>query len=98
MNQDNEGRLWIATYQWLARYQGGKFVIYGRKQGLPDDSISAIGSDHSGTIWIGTRRSGLYRLRDGVIAPYGAQMSLGVGSTQSTKTATTISGLFPLMG
>ncbi|HZE81612.1 MAG TPA: two-component regulator propeller domain-containing protein [Candidatus Polarisedimenticolia bacterium] len=77
MNQDNEGRLWIATYQWLARYQGGKFVIYGRKQGLPDDSISAIGSDHSGTIWIGTRRSGLYRLRDGVIAPYGAQNEFG---------------------
>jgi len=77
MNQDNEGRLWIANYQWLARYRGGKFVIYGRKQGLPDDSISAIGSDHSGTIWIGTRRSGLYRLRDGVIAPYGAQNKFG---------------------
>jgi ligand-binding sensor domain-containing protein len=77
MNQDRDGRLWIGTAHSVARYQGGKLIVYGRKQGLPGDSVTAIGSDHSGTIWIGTMRSGLYRLQDGVIAPYGAQKEFG---------------------
>jgi len=76
----------------------GKLIVTDEKQGLPDDSVTAIGSDHSGTIWIGTMRSGLYRLQDGVIAPYGAKMSLGVGSTRSTKTSITISGFARIMG
>ncbi|HET6845163.1 MAG TPA: response regulator [Candidatus Angelobacter sp.] len=77
MDEDRDGQLWIATFRSVARYEGGKFIVYGRKQGLPDDAVTAIGSDHSGTIWIGTQHSGLYRLQDGVIVPYGAQNEFG---------------------
>ncbi|HET6841320.1 MAG TPA: two-component regulator propeller domain-containing protein [Candidatus Angelobacter sp.] len=77
MDQDRDGLLWIATPHSVARYEGGKYIVYGRKQGLPDDSVTAIGSDHSGTIWIGTMRSGLYRLQNGVIAPYASLNELG---------------------
>src|SRR5882724_24365 len=77
MNQDREGQLWIAVSHAVARYQDGKLVIYELKHGLSDDLVTAIGSDHFGTIWIGTKRSGLYSLRDGRVAPYSVQNEFG---------------------
>ena len=37
-------------------------TIFGRADGLPNDRITALRADDAGNMWIGTERSGLYRL------------------------------------
>jgi signal transduction histidine kinase/ligand-binding sensor domain-containing protein len=50
-----DGALWIGTSNGLARYtRAGKtrFHTFTTKDGLPDNTISQLYEDHSGTLWI----------------------------------------------
>src|SRR5580700_3680598 len=47
-----DGTLWIGTSSGLGQYRDGHFRIYTTKDGLPDDDIRDLYSDHSGTLWI----------------------------------------------
>ncbi|MFN0102604.1 MAG: two-component regulator propeller domain-containing protein [Bryobacteraceae bacterium] len=62
----HDGALWIGTQEGLVRYHGG-FVTYTKKDGLPDDRISALHVDRLGRIWIGTQGPGLARLLGGKV-------------------------------
>jgi signal transduction histidine kinase/ligand-binding sensor domain-containing protein/CheY-like chemotaxis protein len=58
---DKGGRLWVATRAGLNRMTtGGKgppaFKRYGRSDGLPDITVTAIVNDAKGALWIGTNR------------------------------------------
>lgn len=59
--EDQEGWLWIGTQGGLCRQRGGKFE---RISGL-DMRITALGSDGSGRVWIGTHDNGLYDYFEG---------------------------------
>jgi PAS domain S-box-containing protein len=77
MAEDNQGQLWFASSDSVARLHNDELSIYGEKQGLPHDRITSLGADRRGDIWIGTNHSGLYRLHSGHITRYGSKKDFG---------------------
>ena len=54
--QDAEGYLWVGTQQGLSRFDGVRFLDFGRGQpnDLPGAFIQALRLDAAGRLWIGT--------------------------------------------
>lgn len=55
--QDTKGRLWIGTNDngvGCYDYKTGEVQFYSTENGLPADSIRAIGEDYNGNIYVGT--------------------------------------------
>jgi signal transduction histidine kinase/ligand-binding sensor domain-containing protein/ActR/RegA family two-component response regulator len=46
--------LWIGTAKGLVKHRGGKFETYTTRDGLSDDTVSALYEDAEGSLWIGT--------------------------------------------
>jgi signal transduction histidine kinase/ligand-binding sensor domain-containing protein/DNA-binding response OmpR family regulator len=68
--RDRSGRLWVGTDGGLSRYDAANdgFINYGKGAdgaGLSDLQVRSISEDHTGALWIGTRRGGLDRLEPG---------------------------------
>ena len=68
--RDSIGRIWVGTDGGLSRYDpaSGGFINYGKSAdgaGLSDLQVRSIGEDHTGALWIGTKRGGLDRLETG---------------------------------
>lgn len=63
--QDSLGFLWVGSSKGLYRYDGYTFVHYthhpGHAHGISSDQITALASDPSGDLWIGTANGGLNR-------------------------------------
>jgi len=77
LHEDPQGRIWIGTDEGLHRYDDGRIVAYpGLLQQVPAEYITAIGNDHEGSLWIGTRAQGLARLRQGDFVSYTARDGL----------------------
>jgi len=58
---DNQGFLWIATDNGLAKFDGKIFKIYTTAQGLPDNEITDLFIDSSQRLWVMPfRRSSAY--------------------------------------
>ena len=54
MIQDSRDKLWIGTFKGgLHIYDGQHMQCFNRKNGLPDDNITALLEDAAGNIWIG---------------------------------------------
>lgn len=62
--EDAEGNLWIGTRAGLSRWKSTPIIPYGPPEGLGGQFFSAITGDPGG-IWLGTWRSGLYRMARG---------------------------------
>jgi signal transduction histidine kinase/ligand-binding sensor domain-containing protein/AmiR/NasT family two-component response regulator len=74
--EDPEGSLWIGTFgAGLERLRDGKFVPYGRPEGLPGDLAWAVVERHDGSLWLGTE-AGLSRYADGKFEYVAAQLGL----------------------
>ncbi len=52
-DEDN-GVLWVATYNGLGRYDGQSWATYFVEQGLPDNRTWALTLDDNGDLWVGT--------------------------------------------
>jgi signal transduction histidine kinase/ligand-binding sensor domain-containing protein/DNA-binding response OmpR family regulator len=68
--RDRAGRIWVGTDGGLSRYDPATdgFVNYGKTAdgaGLSDLQVRTISEDHTGALWVGTRRGGLDRLEPG---------------------------------
>ncbi len=52
--QDHAGFLWIGSQNGLFRYDGSRFVSFGKADGLPAGRIDSLHEGADGTLWIGT--------------------------------------------
>ncbi len=64
--QTQDGYLWFATWEGIARFDGREFRVFDRTQdiGLPDSGVRAIHLDRHQALWFGGARGGLVRLKD----------------------------------
>src|SRR3954451_19167585 len=52
--QTSDGYLWVGTDEGLARFDGFRFVSFGKRPGeLPDAAITALSAASDGSLWIG---------------------------------------------
>src|SRR3954451_8931581 len=65
ITQTSDGYLWIGTDEGLARFDGYRFVSFGKRSGeLPDAAITSLSPGTDGAVWIGTART-LTRFHNG---------------------------------
>ncbi|MCU6502647.1 diguanylate cyclase, partial [Rugamonas sp. A1-17] len=55
--QDLAGFLWVGTENGLYRFDGSRFLRYGRRQDAADTSVTALHVDPAGRLWVGTDRA-----------------------------------------
>ena len=66
---DSAGTLWAASERdGLVRYAGGRWTIFGTRDGLKSDRVTALLPDTGGVLWVGTG-SGVSRVRNGRVEP-----------------------------
>ncbi len=72
IRQTNDGYLWIATYEGLARFDGIEFDIYNTHNtpALRISGIWEIFQDKKNRIWFGTNNGGLTCLENGKFKTY----------------------------
>ncbi|HEX5431950.1 MAG TPA: two-component regulator propeller domain-containing protein [Bryobacteraceae bacterium] len=64
-----DGFLWIGTPKGLAVYDGKAFRTYTHRNGLADDSIGSLFSDHTGAVWV-VAAGNLSRIENGRVINY----------------------------
>lgn len=62
ITEDQNGYLWIATSDGLARYDGIGFRVWRAEHGLRDNFVWAVHVDARNRVWIGTGQAGLAML------------------------------------
>ena len=63
ISQSDDGYLWVATWEGLARFNGRHFAVLGRGEetGLPDSGIRALNHDRDGALLVVGSRGGFVR-------------------------------------
>src|SRR5687768_10566300 len=66
MAQDRVGFIWIGTESGLVRFDGAKFEVFTEQSdpAVPHNFVSSLLVARDGTVWAGTRTSGLCRYRN----------------------------------
>lgn len=70
LSEDDRGVLWIATTAGLVTMKDGVFSRFNALDPALEEVLSVVFAGPNHTIWIGTRTSGLYRYRDGVLRSF----------------------------
>ena len=76
--QTPDGYLWVGTSSGLARFDGARFVVYGRfnTPSMNDDNIRALSVVADGSLWIATDGGGLVHYQNGRFQSYGPDQGL----------------------
>jgi ligand-binding sensor domain-containing protein/serine phosphatase RsbU (regulator of sigma subunit) len=83
--EDESGSLWIATSSGLCRRNilTGEFEFLPQKQEDAITNVQDLWLDPEGSLWIGTYRSGLFRLKDGKFTNFTYEDGLATASVGS---------------
>lgn len=65
---DSRGYIWFSTTEGLSRFDGYRFINYGREQGLPVRVINDFLEARDGTYWLATSE-GLFRFNPDPVPP-----------------------------
>lgn len=62
ITEDNEGNLWMVTYEnGVWKYNGKELIHYPIKDGITDVLLFTIHKDNKGVLWLGSHNAGVYR-------------------------------------
>jgi ligand-binding sensor domain-containing protein len=56
--EDLDGRVWVATSDGLAMFDGQSWHVFDTPQGLPDPIVTTLTLDAQGKLWVGTYHGG----------------------------------------
>ena len=71
--KDSHGKIWLGTGEkGITVLDNGKFLHYGKENGLLDDRIFSITEDKKGNIWFTTKSAGIYRFDGKIFKNYSA--------------------------
>jgi ligand-binding sensor domain-containing protein/signal transduction histidine kinase len=88
ITEDRGGDIWVGLYHGgLARYRGGRFTLFGAKDGILGVAASLF-VDSAGRLWIGTSR-GMIRIDD----PTAERPHLVVYGTEQGLSSSDVSGI-----
>ncbi len=71
--QDQAGFIWVGTDEGLHRFDGKRFQLFRRPEGLPSSVIQALQASPDGGLWVGTYR-GLARREANRFVAVGAEL------------------------
>ncbi|WP_158615475.1 sensor histidine kinase [Acidipila sp. EB88] len=85
IQQTDDGSLWIGTTGGLTRFDGNRFVSFGRSNtpAFTDNSVFCLLAAHDRTLWVGTEGGGLLHFENGVFHRYSAAEGLTDGFVRS---------------
>lgn len=64
IHEARDGRLWFGTAGGLVWRDGSNWGVFGMRDGLSSDNVTAVVDDRDGNVWAGTQAAGLNRVRD----------------------------------
>ena len=73
ISEDKAGNLWLATYGrglLMKNISDGSYQSFTKENGLNDNSLRAVLAAKDGSVWIGTNRHGLNRMKNGQVTSY----------------------------
>lgn len=73
--QSPDGAVWAGLIGGVAKYSDGRFEFFDERQGLEHPFVYAIAPGASGSVWIGTGGTGVWRLEHGVYTRHPAYES-----------------------
>ena len=82
--QTRDGYLWLGTFGGLARFDGVRFHLPGGGN-VPalSDHVKCLAETEDGSLWVGTRREGLVRIKDGKITVLTTKDGLAANDTRA---------------
>ncbi|WNO60479.1 diguanylate cyclase [Rheinheimera sp. MMS21-TC3] len=89
ITQSDDGYIWIATWEGLARFNGRKFELFGRGEetGLPDSGIRSLSKTLNKGILVTAARGGVARINKGAWQswqPFGVLINTAVEDKTGT--------------
>jgi ligand-binding sensor domain-containing protein/signal transduction histidine kinase len=96
ITQTRDGFLWAGTHEGVARFDGVSFTPLELTPGASQPSVTSLCEGQDGSLWLGTEKSGLYRLRNGTLSHYGRAEGLeseAVTQVRETRDGTLWIGL-----
>lgn len=86
MAQTQDGYLWIATLNGLARFDGMRFTVFNKSNtpGIDSNRFSTMVKDRNGDLWLDNESGSLTRYHNGIFHTYGPEDGIPENAIRGT--------------